>query len=117
MSADTPEQIGLRQTVNAPLPQFFDTPGMDEVVGIAMALAGELWVVKERLAGLEHMIAATGALSPAQIEAFRPSGALQKTLQDERAQFLERVFTALKERAASATASAVPPGLQPPPVP
>lgn len=116
MSSDTPESIGLRQTLNSPLPQFFATPGMDEVVGIAMALASELWVVKERLAGLEHLIASTGALTPQQIESFRPSGDFQKKLEAERAQFLERIFIALKERAASAKAQ-LPLELQPPPVP
>jgi hypothetical protein len=116
MSADTPESLGLRQTLNSPLPQFFAAQGLDEVVGIAMALAGELWVVKERLASLEHLIAATGALSSSQIEAFRPSGDFQKALEAERAQFLERVFIALKERAASAAAQ-LPSALQPPPVP
>jgi hypothetical protein len=116
MKTDTPESLGLRQTLNSPLPQLFATPGMDEVVGIAMALASELWVVKERLAGLEQMIAATGALSAAQIESFRPSGDFQKALEADRAQFLERIFIALKERAASAKAN-LPPNLQPPPVP
>lgn len=116
MSADTPDSLGMRQTLNSPLPQFFGTQGMDEVVGIAMALASELWVVKERLAGLEQMIAATGTLTAQQIESFRPSGAFEKDLAAERAQFLERVFIALKERAASAKAQ-LPAELQPPPVP
>ncbi len=58
-------------------PQFLDDPAVERVMSIAMAIAAELSVARERIDTLERLLAARGILSAADIEAFRPDPAAQ----------------------------------------
>lgn len=39
---------------------FFPDPALDRAFGVVMALAAEVWVLKDRVAGLEAQLAARG---------------------------------------------------------
>jgi hypothetical protein len=53
-------------------PAYFDDPAIDRLLSIAMALAAELSVTRERLDTLERLLEARGGPTQAEIEAFRP---------------------------------------------
>ena len=41
---------------------FFEDPALDRAFGVVMALAQEVWVLKDRVAALEAQLAANGVL-------------------------------------------------------
>jgi len=46
---------------------FFPDPALDRAFGVVMALAQEVWVLKDRVAALEAQLAARGALDIARL--------------------------------------------------
>lgn len=52
-----------------PEQQFFPDPALDRAFGVVMALAQEVWVLKDRVAALEAQLAARGALDVAELNA------------------------------------------------
>ena len=53
-------------------PAYFDDPATDRLMSLAMALAGEVSVLRERLDTMERLLEKSGALTRAEIEAFAP---------------------------------------------
>ncbi len=106
------EPARLRQTIRGESPQFFETDGVDDIVAVTMALATELWVTRERLAGLESLIRNKGVLSDEEIADYRPDDAEAERLAADRAAFLERIFFAITQRAGEDPAE-VPEHLRP----
>jgi hypothetical protein len=60
---------------------FFPDPNVDRVLGVVMELAAEVYVLRDRLHTVETLLARSGALSAAEVDAYQPS-------EDERAQRL-----------------------------
>ena len=56
-NARTPEQT------------FFPDPALDRAFGVVMALAQEVWVLKDRVAALEAQLAARGAVDLQRLDA------------------------------------------------
>lgn len=52
-----------------PEQQFFPDPALDRAFGVVMALAQEVWVLKDRVAALEAQLAARGALDIGKLNA------------------------------------------------
>jgi hypothetical protein len=48
---------------------FFADPALDRALGIVMALATEVYVLRDRLFALERQLAGSGALDPARLAA------------------------------------------------
>lgn len=46
---------------------FFPDPALDRAFGVVMALAQEVWVLKDRVAALEAQLAARGAVDIAKL--------------------------------------------------
>jgi len=46
---------------------FFADPALDRAFGVVMALAQEVWVLKDRVAALEGQLAARGAIDQAKL--------------------------------------------------
>ena len=59
-------------------PVFFDDPAVERVLSIAMSIAGELSVARERIDTLERLLEQRGILSAADIEAYQPDAAVQE---------------------------------------
>jgi hypothetical protein len=93
------DAIRIRDTVRGEPQRFFDAQGVDELVSISMALAQELWTVKERLTVIEAAAAAKGVLLSDEIERFKLSEAQQARLDADRAVFIDRIFFVLREQA------------------
>ncbi len=89
----------IRDTVRGEPQRFFDAQGVDELVSICMALAQELWAVKERMAISEAAAAAKGVLLAEEIENHQLTEAQQAKLDADRAAFIDRVFFVLREQA------------------
>jgi len=91
-------QAKLRHGVKGKQYRFFDAQGVDELVSICMTLAQELWVVKERLATLEAAAAKKGVLLDDDVEKFAFTPDQQAVLDEEKKQFIDRVFFTLREQ-------------------
>ena len=48
---------------------FFEDPALDRAFGVVMALAQELWVLRDRVAAMEAQLAAHGVLQPEKLNA------------------------------------------------
>lgn len=87
----------LRDTVRGKQSRFFAAQGVDELVSISMALAQELWVLKERQLAFEEAAARHGLHLDVENLEFSPE--TQARLDAERAVFLDRIFFTLREEA------------------
>ena len=77
-------------------PTFFDDPQIDKVVGIVIALAGEVSVLRERIDTIECIAAAKGLFTQDDIEAYRPDESVAAA-RDKRAEYIERVLRVVHE--------------------
>jgi hypothetical protein len=73
-------------------PVYFENPECDKLLAIAMALAGELAVVRERLDTVERLLAERGAVTAEQIEGYRPDERAAAERERWREEYLERVL-------------------------
>ncbi len=73
-------------------PTFFNDPQIDTVMGIVMALAGEVSVLRERLDTVERLAAAKGLFTPHDIESYRPDEVVLTERERWRAEYIERVL-------------------------
>ncbi len=78
-------------------PTFFDDPQIDKVVGIVMALAGEVSVLRERIDTIERIAAAKGLFTQDDIEAYRPDETVAAARDEWRAEYIERVLRVVHE--------------------
>lgn len=72
MSVDPVARMNLR--AKGRRPDYFDDPATDRLLSMVLALLGELSVTRERLDTVERLLAASGTLDPAAVEAFAPDG-------------------------------------------
>jgi hypothetical protein len=92
-------QAKLRDTVKGKQYRFFDAQGVDELVSITMSLAQELWVVKERLATLEAAAAHKGVILSEEVETFAFTPEQRAVVDEEKKQFIDRIFITLRQQA------------------
>jgi len=73
-------------------PQFLDDPAVERVMSIAMSVAAELAVARERIDTLERLLEQKGILSTAEIEAFQPDAKAQTDRNDWGRNYIARVL-------------------------
>jgi hypothetical protein len=81
-------------------PTFFNDPQIDTVMGIVMALAGEVSVLRERLDSVERLVAAKGLFTQHDLEAYRPDDAVLAERERWRAEYIERVLRVVHQELA-----------------
>lgn len=91
-------QTKLRHSVKGKQYRFFDAQGVDELVAISMALAQELWVVKERLATVEAAAAKKGVLLTDDVEGHSFTPEQRAIVDEEKKEFIDRIFFTLREQ-------------------
>ncbi len=91
--------IHLRDTVRGEPQRFFDAQGVDELVSISMALAQEVWALKERMVVMEAVADHKGVVLADEIEKHQLTAEQQAKLDADRAAFIDRVFFVLREQA------------------
>ncbi len=73
-------------------PAFFSDPQIDTVMGVVMALAGEVSVLRERLDTVVRLAAAKGLFTQRDIEAYRPDEVVRAERERWRTEYLERIL-------------------------
>jgi len=94
--------IRLPRTPKGERPQFSANAEVDRVMAIAMAIAGEVAVLRERLDTFETLSAARGSVSAADIDGFVPSAEHEKRREQWRHDFLDRILYILRAEADTA---------------
>ncbi|HEX8968919.1 MAG TPA: hypothetical protein VF937_13625 [Chloroflexota bacterium] len=52
---------------------FFPDPAVDRVLGVALELAAEVYILRDRLATLERLLERGGALRPGEVDEYQAS--------------------------------------------
>ncbi len=78
-------------------PVYFDDPQIDKLLAIAIALAGEVSVLRERLDTLERLAQAKGLFSIEEIETYQPDDQVAKEREQWRADYIARVLRVLQD--------------------
>jgi hypothetical protein len=86
-----------------PLPEqtFFADPAIDRVLGVAMTLAAEVWVLRDRLRALEALLTASGQLAPGALDAYAPSAEETAAIAQDRDSFVTALMENLLGRQVS----------------
>jgi hypothetical protein len=78
-------------------PEFFEDPATERLMSLAMALAGEVSVLRERLDTLERLLESTGTVKREDIETYTPDrDAAQERGEATRA-FIARVMRGFQQ--------------------
>jgi hypothetical protein len=72
--------------------QFFEDPVVDRLMGIVMALAAEVYIIKDRERALEQVLADKGIIGSDAVESFQPASPDQGISGKERDAFVSRIF-------------------------
>ncbi len=83
---------------------FFADPALDRVMGVVMALATEVWVMKDRQAAMERALAARG-MDLAELLDAEPGDADRRAMAAEREAFVAHLMDNMLGRQASLGAS------------
>lgn len=76
-------------------PVYLDRPEhLDGLFNALMEVASEVWVLRDRFAVLEHLLAERGSVTREDLDLFRPEGELAARLDAERRAYLGRVMEA-----------------------
>jgi len=89
-------QLSEPAATRASLPEqrFFSDPALDRAVGMIMALATEVWVMRDRQAALERQLAERGVLDIARLDA-EPSPADAAAMGAEREAFVHHLLSSV----------------------
>ena len=80
-------------------PQFFADPAMDRFVAVVVKLTQELWVVSERLDGLERAVLQKGVLSRDELDAVGRDSTVSAERDAALLAYVHRTLAALREPA------------------
>jgi hypothetical protein len=82
------------RTVDLPARPYLESKELDAIVRMNTELLSELWILRDRVTVLEHLLAQKNVVQRSEIDAFAPSGELAEELERERAKLVERVVGA-----------------------
>jgi hypothetical protein len=71
---------------------FFPDPNVDRVLGVVMELAAEVYVLRDRLHTIEHLLERAGVLDRAEVEQYRPTEAERAVRLAERDALIARIL-------------------------
>jgi len=97
MTASPPPRPRKRIAKGPPRPDYLASRDLDRMMIMFVAMLAELSALRDRLETHEVLLARDGTLSPASIEAFRPSPELEAERESRRLASLRRVFRVLRE--------------------
>jgi hypothetical protein len=73
-------------------PSQFDDPAIDALLSIVLSLGSEVYVLRDRVRIIEKMLEAKGAISRADIEAYKPTPEEEEEIRKEADAFMARLF-------------------------
>ncbi len=71
---------------------FFNDPTIDRLMGMVMALAAEVYILRDRTQALEELLEQSGTLAPNAVENLQPSPERRAELAKERDAFIARIM-------------------------
>lgn len=74
---------------------FFADPAIDRIMGVVMALAGEVYVLRDRMRVLEARLAEQGVLAPGALDSFSPTPEQAQATQADRDAFVSHLLDSL----------------------
>ena len=80
-------------------PLFLETPALDDLLAVVVALAQEVAVLRERADTSERLLVQKGILAADDIETYRPEQGVELMREQWRQDYLGRIFRAVRERA------------------
>jgi hypothetical protein len=80
---------------------FFRDPAVDRVLGVAMELAAEVYVLRDRLRRLERVLERQGTLQSAELEGYTPSAEERSQRLRERDELIARILAPMTAEADS----------------
>jgi hypothetical protein len=78
--------------VIAERPSQFDDPAIDTLLGIVLSLGGEVYALRDRMRVIEKLLEAKGAISRADIEAYKPTPEEEEEIRKDNDEFMARLF-------------------------
>ena len=92
----TGKGVGVRisRTAKGQRPQNFSDPAIEKVLGIALSLASEVSVLRDRLDTIERLIENQGVFPRSAIERYEPSREEKAERAARRVEYLDRVLQA-----------------------
>ena len=86
---------------SSPEQVFFTDPAIDRAIAMVMALAAELWVTKDRLRGLEVMLAERGLLPEGTMDHYEPPATERARVDAERRAYVAELMRCARGEQAS----------------
>lgn len=71
---------------------FFSDPAIDRVLGVAMTLAAEVWVLRDRVRALEALLVEKGVVAQGALDAWQPSASDAEGLTKDRDTFVAHIM-------------------------
>lgn len=71
---------------------FFADPAIDRIMGVVMALAGEVYVLRDRMRVLEARLNEQGVLAPGALDSFAPTPEQAQAAQADRDAFVSHLL-------------------------
>lgn len=78
-------------------PNFLDDPAVERVLSIAMAVAAELSVARERMDTLERLLVSKGIFKPDEVESYTPDADAQAQRNQWGREYISRVLRMLEQ--------------------
>lgn len=100
---DSPYPNQRTVTAKGERPQFAEDRDIDRAMAIAMAIAGEVAALRERLDTFETLVARQGGVTADDIENFVPDAAHEARREQWRHDFLDRVLYVMRAEADAVT--------------
>jgi|JI10StandDraft_1071094.scaffolds.fasta_scaffold833743_2 hypothetical protein len=76
---------------------FFNDPAIDRLVNVALALAAEVQLLRDRQRAMESLLRRQGVVAPEHIESWEPDDAEHAAAEAERDLFVRNVLGPLAE--------------------
>lgn len=89
--------VRLQQKARGERPTYFADPAVEKVLSIALALAGEVAVLRDRLDTLERLAANGAKISPGTVDQFQPDATVRAERDTWRERFLDVVLRAIHQ--------------------
>lgn len=84
----------MARTVERPERPQLESRQLDDLMRVNAELLGELWILRDRVTVLEHLLAEKGVVDRQAIDDYQPTGALAEELRRERDALVRRVMGA-----------------------
>ncbi|MFM8988234.1 MAG: hypothetical protein ACKOUS_00860, partial [Alphaproteobacteria bacterium] len=88
----------MGEAKSRPEQTFFADPAIDRVLGVVMALAGEVYVLRDRVRCLEALLAKQGAIAEGALDAFSPTAEQAEASAADRDAFVAQLMDNLLGR-------------------